>query len=149
LRSFQERVLGTRRRPSHAPTKWWGAQESAWFNEQGLRKTPSTVSTWTWLRLLPEQFRIPPREIEEMLPQQIMMLSSAAAAMADAGLDRENNLRTGVFTGIALDLNSTNFSFRWSWPNKPQPGPGSWDANCQPRNWLPGPRNFGTTPVRP
>ena len=34
--------------------------------------------------------------------------------MADAGLDREGNLRAGVFVGISLDLNSTNFSFRWS-----------------------------------
>ena len=30
--------------------------------------------------------------------------------MADAGLDRSDNLRAGVFIGIALDLNSTNFS---------------------------------------
>jgi PfaB family protein len=115
LRSFQERVLGdTSQTVPTPPTKWWGAQESTWFNEQGLRQTPFNGFYLDEVAVAAEQFRIPPREIEEMLPQQIMMLSSAAAAMADAGLDRKDNLRTGVFTGIALDLNSTNFSFRWS-----------------------------------
>ena len=49
-----------------------------------------------------------------MLPQQLLMLLAAAGAMADAGLDRDGNQDAGVFIGIALDLNTTNFSFRWS-----------------------------------
>jgi PfaB family protein len=115
LRSFQERVLGdTSQAIPTPPRKWWGATESAWFNEQGLRKSPFNGFYLDEVAVAANQFRIPPREIEEMLPQQIMMLSSAASAMADAGLDREDNLRAGVFVGIALDLNSTNFSFRWS-----------------------------------
>jgi len=60
------------------------------------------------------RFRIPPKELEEMLPQQLLMLKTAAGALADAGIGREGNQRSGVFIGIALDLNSTNFSFRWS-----------------------------------
>ncbi len=115
LRSFQERVLGDSSQTTPTPpTKWWGAGESAWFNEQNLPQTPFNGFYINEIAVAAEQFRIPPREIEEMLPQQIMMLTSAAAAMADAGLDREDNLRAGVFVGIALDLNSTNFSFRWS-----------------------------------
>ena len=115
LRSFQERVLGeTSRIVPMPPTKWWGAQESAWFSEHEQRQTPFNGFYLDEVAVAANQFRIPPREIEEMLPQQIMMLTSAAAAMADAGLDREENPRTGVFTGIALDLNSTNFSFRWA-----------------------------------
>ena len=65
-----------------------------------------------------DQFRIPPLELDEMLPQQLLMLQSAAAAVADAGIDREGNLNTGVFIGIALDLGSTNFSFRWTLPER-------------------------------
>jgi acyl transferase domain-containing protein/3-hydroxymyristoyl/3-hydroxydecanoyl-(acyl carrier protein) dehydratase len=33
--------------------------------------------------------------------------------MQDASLDKQDNADTGVFVGIALDLNSTNFSLRW------------------------------------
>src|SRR5262245_25055411 len=49
-----------------------------------------------------------------MLPQQLLMLQAAAGAIDDARLPSENQLRTGVFLGIALDLNTTNFHVRWS-----------------------------------
>ena len=115
LRAFQERVLGGDQatRPTTATT-WWGAQDSAWFREQGLDRTPFTGFFQDQVAIAADQFRIPPRELQEMLPQQLLMLQSAAAAMQDAGLDRQDNLDTGVFIGIALDLNSTNFSLRWS-----------------------------------
>ena len=51
-----------------------------------------------------------------MLPQQLLMLEVAANALDDAGLSEltsEQQCRTGVFIGIALDLNTTNFHFRW------------------------------------
>src|SRR5262249_32773694 len=32
-----------------------------------------------------DRFRIPPKELEEMLPQQVLMLQAAAAALDDAG----------------------------------------------------------------
>ncbi|MDD2310206.1 MAG: beta-ketoacyl synthase N-terminal-like domain-containing protein [Desulfuromonadaceae bacterium] len=115
LRAFQERVLGgdgaTQPTP---PVKWWGAEESGWFQQEGLDRTPFCGFYHDDLAIAPEQFRIPPREMEEMLPQQLLMLQTAAAAMRDAGLNREDNLATGVFIGIALDLNSTNFSLRWA-----------------------------------
>ena len=114
LRAFQERVLGG----DHAtlptsPDHWWGAQQSDWFTDQGLNRTSFNGFYQDQVTIAANQFRIPPRELEEMLPQQLLMLQTAAAAMGDAGLDRENNLATGVFIGIALDLNSTNFSLRW------------------------------------
>ena len=126
LSSFQERVLGGEpEREPVAPRTWWGAEESAWFREEGYHKTPFNGYFLDEVTVAAEQFRIPPREIEEMLPQQLLMLNSAAGALTDAGMTREDNLRSGVFIGIALDLNSTNFSFRWSlaeqateWGNK-------------------------------
>ena len=115
LRSFQERVLGGDRDIGPTlPRKWWGAEESAWFRTEGLHQTPFSGYYLDEFTVAAEQFRIPPREMEEMLPQQLLMLQAAAGAMADAGLDREGNLRAAVFIGIALDLNTTNFSFRWS-----------------------------------
>ena len=115
LASFQSRVLGgdAAARPT-APQGWWGTESSAWFGKATLKRTPFAGFYLDEFALAGEQFRIPPRELEEMLPQQLLMLQSAAAAMTDAALDRSDNLRAGVFIGIALDLNSTNFSFRWS-----------------------------------
>jgi len=115
LAAFQQRVLGggTPTAPGK-PKDWWGAEKSAWFAKERLKDTPFAGFYLDEFALPANAFRIPPKELEEMLPQQVLMLQSAAAAMADAGLDRSDNLRAGVFIGIALDLNSTNFSFRWS-----------------------------------
>ncbi len=60
------------------------------------------------------QFRIPPKELAEMQPQQSLMLRVAAEAIADAHWDAQTALRTGVLIGIGLDLNTTNFQLRWS-----------------------------------
>jgi acyl transferase domain-containing protein/3-hydroxymyristoyl/3-hydroxydecanoyl-(acyl carrier protein) dehydratase len=60
------------------------------------------------------RFRIPPRELEEMLPQQSLMLRVAAEAVGDAGWDERMAMRTGVLVGIGLDLNTTNFYLRWA-----------------------------------
>lgn len=115
LTSYQQRTLGDGA-PAHTstPKDWWGAEKSAWFEADKLKGTPFAGYYLNEFSVPPTAFRIPPRELEEMLPQQLLMLQSAAAAMADAGLDRSNNLHAGVFIGIALDLNSTNFAFRWS-----------------------------------
>src|SRR5262249_50265671 len=60
-----------------------------------------------------DQFRIPPKELEEMLPQQLLMLQVAAAALDDAKNWETHRARAGVFLGLRLDLNTTNFHFRW------------------------------------
>ena len=119
LRSFQERVLGGESLSVPAgPSRWWGAERSAWLRDTESLHTPFAGYYLDEVTVGPDQFRIPPRELEEMLPQQLLMLQTAAGAMADAGLDREENLQAGVFCGIALDLNSTNFSFRWDMATK-------------------------------
>ena len=63
-----------------------------------------------------DRFRIPPKELEEMLPQQLLMLQVAADAVADAGPvgSAEQAVKTGVFVGLGLDLNTTNFHVRWA-----------------------------------
>ncbi|RKZ44817.1 MAG: type I polyketide synthase, partial [Gammaproteobacteria bacterium] len=67
------------------------------------------------------RYRIPPAELKEMLPQQLLMLEVAANALEDAGIEelsKEQSNSTGVFIGIGLDLNTTNFHFRWSLLNR-------------------------------
>jgi acyl transferase domain-containing protein/3-hydroxymyristoyl/3-hydroxydecanoyl-(acyl carrier protein) dehydratase len=60
------------------------------------------------------RFRIPPREAGAMLPQQRLMLRVADEALREAQLSDEVRLRTGVFVGLGLDLNTTRFHLRWS-----------------------------------
>ncbi len=70
---------------------------------------------------IPTVFRVPPNELSEILPQQSLMLRVAAGALRDAGMWRGGERatpqpRVGVFVGIALDLNTTNYHFRWALP---------------------------------
>jgi acyl transferase domain-containing protein/3-hydroxymyristoyl/3-hydroxydecanoyl-(acyl carrier protein) dehydratase len=116
LRAFQQRVLGGDSPMSPSlPPHWWGVPESAWFRAQGL--DARSFAGWY---VGPEatvhagRFRIPPRELQETLPQQLLMLQVAAEALDTAGLSEEDRPHTGVFIGLGLDLNTTNFHFRWS-----------------------------------
>jgi len=65
------------------------------------------------LRVRLGRFRIPPRELEEMLLQQSLMLQVAADALDDAKWSPEAGLRTSVLVGLGLDLNTTNYHLRW------------------------------------
>ncbi|MCC7196460.1 MAG: hypothetical protein IT356_12975, partial [Gemmatimonadaceae bacterium] len=59
-------------------------------------------------------FRIPPAELEQLLPQQLLMLKTAAEAWADAGAPlRGAKPRAGAVIGLALDPATTNFHLRW------------------------------------
>ncbi|MCZ6602107.1 MAG: beta-ketoacyl synthase N-terminal-like domain-containing protein, partial [Planctomycetota bacterium] len=93
------------------PRDWWGVPESSWFRAAG-----GSARNGYYLRELSarlDRYRIPPKELEEMLPQQLLMVNVAAGAISDAGLPAGGRLRTGVFIGIGLDLNTTNFHVRW------------------------------------
>lgn len=119
LRAFQERVLGGDDKTTPTtPKTWHGASSSRWFHSEGFDSTPFAGFTIDEVELPSNRFRIPPREMEEMLPQQLLMLQTAAEALHNAGCDSNDNMTSGVFIGIALDLNSTNFSLRWALPEQ-------------------------------
>jgi 3-hydroxymyristoyl/3-hydroxydecanoyl-(acyl carrier protein) dehydratase len=60
------------------------------------------------------EFRIPPLEIPDILPQHLLMLQVAAAAMADANLELSaERPRMGALIGIDFDFEATNFHLRW------------------------------------
>ncbi|MFQ5660526.1 MAG: beta-ketoacyl synthase N-terminal-like domain-containing protein [Gammaproteobacteria bacterium] len=112
LTRFQHRVLGgvDDTRPS-VPDNWWGVENRTDIKGYFIDKVDIPLN----------RFRIPPTELKEMLPQQLLMLQVAANAIDDAGLDPGRNgvwLNTGVYIGIGLDLNATNFHLRWSLLNK-------------------------------
>ena len=103
--AFDDAVLfGANNSKSH-PENWWGTETN---NQEGYLINEVNIPLG--------RYRIPPAELKEMLPQQLLMLEVAANALEDAKfseLTSEQQIRTGVFIGIALDLNTTNFHFRW------------------------------------
>jgi len=115
LRAVQERVLGGGD-PSGpaAPANDWGVPASDWFRAEGLGRAavPGYHVDGVSVRL--GRFRIPPKELADMLPQQSLALLAAADAIADAGWDDRPRLRAGVFLGIGLDPNTTNYHVRWT-----------------------------------
>jgi PfaB family protein len=119
LGAFQQRVLGgsIEGGPS-APLNWWGAEQSAWFQRERFTDRPHLAYRIDEVVLPTDRFRIPPKELEEMLPQQSLLLRLASEAIDDAGWDEQNRLRCGCLVGLGLDMNSTNFHARWSMLNK-------------------------------
>ena len=65
------------------------------------------------------EFHIPPNEIPDMLPQQLLMLRVAAKAMQDAGLPlRQDRPDMGAIIGIDFDIEAANFHLRWHLDHK-------------------------------
>ena len=114
LESFQQRVLGNPAEVAPtAPDRWWGAEKSRWFAATGGAGNDCRGYFVPEVAAAPGDFRIPPRELAEMLPRQLLMLKVTDTALRDAGLKHEDLLFTGVYIGAGLDLNATNFSVRW------------------------------------
>ncbi len=114
LLQFQQRVLGGLDEvKAEPPLNWWGVQESRWYQKSGMDKVNFRGFFVPEVSASAGDFRIPPKEQEEMLPRQLLMLKVAAAALQDAQLSDQDLLFAGVYIGSGLDLNATNFSFRW------------------------------------
>lgn len=98
---------------------WWGAEETSWFDREYGGAAVRFAGVRREMALPFGEFRIPPVEIAAMLPQQQLMLRAAADALTDAGLRKPGEWtalgnRAGVFIGLELDLNTTNFHVRWA-----------------------------------
>jgi acyl transferase domain-containing protein/3-hydroxymyristoyl/3-hydroxydecanoyl-(acyl carrier protein) dehydratase len=71
-----------------------------------------------------KNFRLPPRELAEALPQQTLAFKAGLAALAAAGLDPEHwpesldRDRVGVFMGVEIDPRSADYALRWLAPNR-------------------------------
>lgn len=113
-------------RTNSATNQAWGVLQSDWYQREiGSRhsgKTP-TFAQIDEVHLPLGEFRIPPLEIQDMSPQQQLMLQAAARALRDAEAhskrliprsDETLGNRTGIFVGIELDSNTANFHLRWS-----------------------------------
>jgi PfaB family protein len=71
------------------------------------------------ITLAPGRFRIPPRELAQVLPQHLVLLEIAAGAMQAASLPlRQPRNRMGAVVGIGFDYEATNFHLRWNLINR-------------------------------
>ena len=69
---------GSRPDPPAEPRRWWGLPQTAWHRDHHPDAQAFRGYYLDSFRLRVDRFRIPPRELEEMLPQQSLMLKVAA-----------------------------------------------------------------------
>jgi acyl transferase domain-containing protein len=81
---------------------------------------PGTTGQWMdEIKTFAGEFHIPPNQIPDLLPQHLVMLKAAMAAMKDAGIaprphkDQELRTRFGAAIGIEFDHGATDFHLRW------------------------------------
>ena len=81
------------------------------------------VSRENWLKrgayldeitIKPGEFKISPKEIPEILPQQLLMLQTVDRALHSLKFTREEARNWGVYMGINLDFSSTSYASRWA-----------------------------------
>ena len=91
--------------------RWKGAEQAI------LKALPLPRLRGAFIDALPMkigEFQIPPKEIGDILPQQLLALKVGAGALTDAGLAlREPREKMGVVMGIGFDFEATNFHLRW------------------------------------
>ena len=64
------------------------------------------------------EFRIPPNEFEQILPQHLLMLKVAASALQDSHQKlASTHPRMGVVVGMDFDYEATSFNVRWDLSN--------------------------------
>ena len=113
LASFKRCVLkGTASAPEPRDNSQ-GVYETQWFKKSESSGMNPAGFFVDHIEIPAKLFRIPPKELHEMLPQQLLMLKTAVGAWDDAGLETKNNTRAGAFMGIGLDPNTTNYHVRW------------------------------------
>jgi acyl transferase domain-containing protein/3-hydroxymyristoyl/3-hydroxydecanoyl-(acyl carrier protein) dehydratase len=116
LKDFQEVIFKDKsiitKRPKH---RWKGCDAVA---ETYLDKRAAYGGFMNKLSLNAGEFRIPPSEIPDILPQHLLMLKVSADAMKDAGLPlRKHRPRMGAIIGMGFDFEATNFHLRWHLQN--------------------------------
>lgn len=112
---FWKRASGLSGRNSSTVSAWDDIWKSDWFRSHGFELPKAFCQNE--MHLGADVFRIPPRELAQMLPQQALALDVSREALDGLSLEGDVNVRTGVFLGVGLDLNTTNFHVRWWWQN--------------------------------
>ena len=116
LREFQELIFKGQTNFIHRPQQRWKGSDR--IVDRIIGDPPLIGGYCDELSIDVGDFHIPPKEIPDILPQQLLMLKVAAAAMDDAGLERrKKRLDLGAVIGIDFDFEATNFHLRWQLSN--------------------------------
>lgn len=111
--AFQEAVFNGRSAIGPVPPQRW--KSSSYASQQFGRDCQGNFIDHISVEM--GEFQIPPGEIPDILPQQLLMLKVAAGAMTDARLPlRQARERMGAIIGIGFDYEATNFHLRWALP---------------------------------
>lgn len=114
LASFQDLMFKGQSALIPPPDRRWRAPQipSQWFSK---RLTSGGFLSDVAIRV--GEFKIPPSEIPDILPQQLLMLKVSAGAMHDADLTLDQpREKMGAIIGISYDYEATNFHHRWALP---------------------------------
>ncbi len=116
LRDFQETVLSGKSIIVEKPKdRWIGCNDIA---NRHLGRQTFYGGFIDEISIDIGDFRIPPNEICDILPQHLLMLKVAAGAMTDANLElRDERPQMGVIIGLEFDFEATNFHQRWNLSN--------------------------------
>ncbi len=118
--------------------RWKGVEDSAWFRRTAgdLVDLPGAYVERVDVEI--GRFRIAPNEVPGTLPQQLLMLQTAADAVEDCTAALGDSLRTGVIVGLGLDLETTSFHLAWSlhpWARRQAEALGIDLNDAQLRDW--------------
>ena len=116
LRDFQELIFNGESNIKERPRQRWKGYDR--LAERYLNTEILVGGFCDELSIAAGEFHIPPNEIPDILPQQLLMLKVAAKAMQDAGLPlRQDRPDMGAIIGIDFDIEAANYHLRWHLAN--------------------------------
>jgi len=114
LKGFTEVIVGNSRPQTRESVARW--RRTRHLAQEIKNQTTAFMDD---IRVELTQFHIPPNQMDDILPQHLIMLKAAKAALEDAGiaprpLKTEPDRTTfGCAIGIEFDFGATDFSLRW------------------------------------
>ncbi len=117
LRDFQEAIFKGEPVIGKRPKNRWHGYDETVKRQYGLENLFGNYMEDIAVDV--SDFHIPPNEIPDILPQQLLMLKVAASAMKDAGLPlRGKRPEMSAIIGIGFDFETTGFNLRWDMFNR-------------------------------
>lgn len=114
LESFKDLIFGKTNPETGSPgSRWRHTRHLA----PELAKTQTAFMDKICIEL--GEFHIPPNQLEDILPQHLVMLKAAKGALTDAGISprplktEPDRIKTGCAIGIEFDFGATDFFLRW------------------------------------
>ncbi|MBU4129720.1 MAG: hypothetical protein KKF12_02750 [Proteobacteria bacterium] len=118
LENFKGLIFGKNQPKTSLPGSRWRRTRHL---ESEITKTQTAFMEEVCVAL--GEFHIPPNQIQDILPQHLLMLKAAKGALEDAGISHRplktepDRIKTGCAIGIDFDFGATDFFLRWKHHN--------------------------------